>query len=235
MVRHDIIPSYVVKWIVTATARDRTVGRVAALPHFLMGEQMDAVFKVTAFCHNEKGHHWQNVFHYSVTGSPSDDTKFATALALADAWEAKMKVAYLQCMGADTTLDVVAAVAIDPPPGTTATSIVNEISGAAVEGVSSGIAGDLLWVDGGDTGRFTRTFLANPPKDSLVGDSFTPAYVAKVDAFADLMIAELALGPGKGDATFVHWVPKTKERFAIVVANLQDKATMLNKRTVPNL
>jgi hypothetical protein len=195
----------------------------------------DGVYKVTAFCHNEKGHHWQNVFHYSVVTSAPDDTKFATALALADKWEAEIGQDYVNTMGADTVLDVVTATCIDPPPGTTATSISGITSSAAAEGVSAAIAADVEWIDGGDTGRFSRTFLSNPMDGHIKGDAVQPAYIAKIDTFAAKMTALLPLGPGKGDATFVHWVPKTKGRFAIVVANVQDKVTGLNKRTVPNL
>ena len=195
----------------------------------------DGVYKVTAFLHNEKGHHWQNVFHYSVVDSGANDTSFATALALADAWEANIKATYMGCFGADTTLDVVAAVRIDPPPGTTATSISGEVSSAAVEGVSAAIGADVEWIDGGDTGRFARTFLANPMAGWIQGDRVTDPYITKIDAWALQMVAELNLGAGKGSASFVHYVKKTKARFAIVVANVQDKITALNKRTVPNL
>jgi hypothetical protein len=194
----------------------------------------DAVYKVTAFLHNNKGHYWENVFHYSVTGASADDSGFATALALADAWDTKMSVPFLKCMGNDTTLDVVAATRVSPGPGTTATSIDGNQSTSLVSGQSSGVACNVTWVDGGDTGRFSKTFVGNVPENALSEDLFSDPYIALIDTWAQLMTGLLALGAGKGDATFVHYVKKTDARYAIVVANVADKATMLNKRTVPN-
>lgn len=192
----------------------------------------DGTYRLTAHLHNAKGYFWENVFNYAVVGSPVDDSKFATALALADAWVAKIGAAFLHCMGADTLLDVVTARCIDPLPGSTASSIVGSNSDQVNAGMTAGAAADIVWIDGGDTGRFSRTFLANPPEGMLEGDSFVAAYITAVDAWALLMTAELSLGAGVGNGSFVHYVEKTKTVHAIVVGDVRDKASMLNKRTI---
>jgi hypothetical protein len=196
---------------------------------------MTKVYQLATALHNSAGNFFQNVFSYQLTEAGSGVSAFEYADGLISAWLTAVESKYLDLFGNDVSLDFITAKRISAPGGPSASAIVGDFGSSSQLSSSSGASADVSWQTAASTNRPGHTYLGAFPFDSLKGDVFQAAYLGKVNTWITEMLVGLTLAGALGTATFGIYSRKLTTFAQANQGLLKPKATMMNRRLVPQI
>lgn len=196
---------------------------------------MTATYQLVTNMHNNVGNYFTNVFHYELSESGSGVTPFEYADRLISAWVAGLEAKYLDLLGSDVAIDFYTAKKVNNGGGPTSARQSGNFGTGALSSSSSGAAGDVQWQSASPLNRPGHTYLAAFPYSFLQGDIFQSGYTNKVGIWITQMILPLTLAGALGSADFTLFTRKTNTNHVIVSGQLRPKATMMNRRLLPQI
>lgn len=196
---------------------------------------MAHVYQLSTYCHNGAGNFFQKVWHFELSEAGSGVSPFSYADALISAFITTNEPKLVDCFGSDVVLDYYAAKRITGGGGPAQTRASGTVGLGATISASSGSAADITWQTASPLNRPGHTFLPAFPYSFLQGDAFIGAAFTKYSNFINIMLTPLTLAGAFGSATFVVYTRKTTTAFTVDSGSLRPKATMMNRRLVPQI
>lgn len=196
---------------------------------------MAHVYQLSTYCHNGAGNFFQNVMHFELSEAGSGTSPFTYADALISSFITNTEPKLVDCFGADVVLDYYAAKKVTGGGGPSQTRASGTVGLGATVCASSGSAADITWQTASPLNRPGHTFIAGFPYGFLQGDVFTTPANTKYTNFINAMLAPLTLAGAFGSATFGIFTRKTAAFFTADSGSVRPKATMMNRRLVPQI
>jgi hypothetical protein len=196
---------------------------------------MAGVYELATSLHNSGGNFFQNVFKYSLSESGSGNSPWEYAHDLLTHWSTTVKAKYLKLFGTDVTLDFFSAKKLNSGGGPTASFIDGSFGTGSGVCTSSGASGDVQWQSASPLNRPGHTYLAAFADGSLQQDAFQAPYTTDIITWGAQMLVPLTLTGALGTATFGIYSRKTDSFHPATVGILRPKATMMNRRLLPQI
>jgi hypothetical protein len=196
---------------------------------------MPNVYQLSTYCHNGAGNFFQNVFHFELSEAGSGVAPFDYADGLISTWITNNEPKYIDLFGNDVVLDYYAAKRITGGGGPSATRASGTVGTGSTVSASSGSAVDIQWQTASPLNRPGHTYVPGFPYSSLQGDAFTSGYLTKVGAFITQMQTNLTLAGAMGNAVFSIYTRKTTTAYQVNNGQARPKATMMNRRLLPQI
>ena len=196
---------------------------------------MASVYELVTSVHNGAGNFFQNVFHYELSEAGSGVSPWEYAQALNNAWIALMETDYLDLFGVDIVLDFISAKKINNGGGPSNARQRGTFGGALLASSTSGASADIQWQSNSPTNRPGHTYIAAFAYNFLQADVFQSGFTTKAATFITDMLTPLVLGGALGTATFCIYTRKTDTQHTVLHGSVRPKATMMNRRLVPQI
>lgn len=196
---------------------------------------MAGVYELVTSLHNSGGNFFQNVFKYDLneTGSGTSPWEYAKDLALH--WGTAVKSHYLKLFGTDVSLDFYTAKKVNSGGGPSASVIDGSFGTGAGVSVTTGASGDVQWQSASPLNRPGHTYLAAFADGMLQQDAFQAPYTTDIITWGAAMLAPLTLTGTFGTAIFGIYSRKTDSFHPATNGILRPKATMMNRRLLPQI
>jgi len=196
---------------------------------------MSKVYELVTSMHNAAGNFFQNVFKFELSESGTGVNPWDYAVALINSWVTHNRGKYLKLFGNDVFLDFITAKKLSAPGGPSAAVADGGAGTGAGNSVSSGASADVQWQSDSPLNRPGHTYLAAFPADSLLQDAFQAPYTGDITSFINQQLLPLALAGALGTATFCLYSRATDTQHTINAGLLRPKATMMNRRLLPQI
>lgn len=195
---------------------------------------MDGIYQVVLGGNNANAEYGQNVCHYKIHGTSGSDTPYRTAKALLNAFYSEISGDLEPCLGSDVEINLLYGRQIKPTPGPTCFLPIGGLGTHAHLSGTFATACRIRIIPGGIDSRSGHWYVWGLPTIAWSQGLLNSVLEGLLESFAaDLLVPLNVLG---GTANFGTYTRKTGD-FTIATAFdvTQDKATAMNKRTVPVL
>lgn len=196
---------------------------------------MSHVYSLVTNLHGGSGCFFANVFHFDLSESGSGVAPWDYADSLVASWISTINSSYLALFGDDVTLDFITAKKVNGTGGPSSAHAVAAAGSAASQSSTTGASADVQWQTSSTNNRPGHTYLAAFPYDQLQADAFQALFVGHVGTWIGKMITPLTLAGALGNATFGIYTRKTDTFNVANSGRIRPKATMMNKRLLPQV
>jgi hypothetical protein len=196
---------------------------------------MSKVYQFVTNLHGNTGNYFANVFHYNLSEAGSGVTPFQYADALISAWITHNEAKYMALFGNDVILDFYSAKRVSAPGGPSAARAANQTGTGATNSISTGACADVQWQTAAANNRPGHTYIGGFPSGALLGDVFQAGYLNTAGIWITSMEGNLTLSGALGSADFGTFTRKTATFNSLSSGSVRPKATMMNRRLLPQI
>lgn len=190
----------------------------------------NALYELSINQHDGAGNFFMSRLNWEIA-EPASPDPYAIAAAVIDGFDTHIRVQWLALQGDDVLLDFYKCKRVLATGGPSALKLSGEAGSGAVACASSGLSADIQLQNTNPSNRPGHIYVGGVTNGALLASQWQAAFSTKV---ADLIL-KLVTGFTVGASTAVLSVLEKKLHAWTHAAhmNLNPKATLLNKRTVP--